>query len=218
MADHEQALVAHQFEDAAQQKETSTLGMWIFLSTEILFFGGMFMGYIVYRSMYPEAFALGSRHLNLLIGSANTAILLTSSLTMALAVHAVHSGKKNRATLFLIVTMFFGLCFLGLKATEYTEVFGEHFNPGPNFHFIVAGMRQLEIFFLFYFLLTAVHALHMIVGVGILSVMLIKNVRGRFSPSYYTPIEVSGLYWHFVDIIWIFLYPLLYLISAQSHL
>jgi cytochrome c oxidase subunit 3 len=205
--------VAHQFDDQEQQKEASTLGMWVFLATEILFFGGMFMGYIIYRWLYPEAFALASQKMDLALGAVNTAVLLTSSLTMALAVRAAQVGSRKGTVLLLLVTAGFGIVFLGIKGIEYYHKFVEHLVPGPNFEFDPAHASHAEIFFILYFLLTGVHALHLLVGICLTGVMAYMAWRGRFTPEYYSPVEVSGLYWHFVDIIWIFLFPLLYLIN-----
>lgn len=209
--------VAHQFDDREQQKEASTLGMWIFLATEILFFGGMFMGYIIYRWLYPEAFALASQKMDLALGAVNTAVLLTSSLTMALAVRAAQVGSRKGTVVLLIATMFFGVVFLGIKGIEYYHKIIEHLVPGPGFEFDPAHASHAEIFFILYFLLTGVHALHLLIGVGLTGVIAYMAWRGRFSPEYYSPVEVSGLYWHFVDIIWIFLFPLLYLINLSLH-
>jgi cytochrome c oxidase subunit 3 len=187
--------------------------MWVFLATEILFFGGMFMGYIIYRWLYPEAFALASQKMDLALGAVNTAVLLTSSLTMALAVRAAQVGSRKGTVLLLLVTAGFGIVFLGIKGIEYYHKFVEHLVPGPNFEFDPAHASHAEIFFILYFLLTGVHALHLLVGICLTGVMAYMAWRGRFTPEYYSPVEVSGLYWHFVDIIWIFLFPLLYLIN-----
>ncbi len=205
--------VAHQFDDREQQKDASTLGMWIFLATEILFFGGMFLGYIVYRWLYPEAFALASQKMDLALGTINTAVLLTSSLTMALAVRAAQVGSRKGTVLLLVATMALGVIFLGIKGIEYYHKIVEHLVPGPKFEFDPAHAAHAEIFFVLYFLLTGVHALHLLIGVGLTGVIAFMAWRGRFSPEYYSPVEISGLYWHFVDVIWIFLFPLLYLIN-----
>lgn len=207
------SFVAEQFEDMSQQKEASTLGMWTFLATEVLFFGGMFMSYITYRHAYPEAFAEASRHTILLYGTVNTAILLTSSLTMALAVNAAQHGRRNQLALFLLVTLFFGLCFLGVKGLEYHEDLQENLWPGP--HFRASLPPQAQIFWFLYWVMTGLHALHVTVGIVLIGIMAMLSRRGRFSGSYYTPVEVTGLYWHFVDIVWIFLYPLLYLVNRS---
>jgi cytochrome c oxidase subunit 3 len=209
--------LAHQFDDLDQQHEASALGMWVFLVTEVLFFGGLFLTYAVYRSWYPEAFAAASREMLVWAGTLNTGVLITSSLTMALAVRAAQTGDRRRLVLFLVATMGLGGVFLGVKAFEYyTEIAAQHL-PGPGFEFEAEHIRHAQIFFSLYFLMTGLHALHMIVGLGVLTVMLWLSVRGRITAEYYIPIEVSGLYWHFVDIVWIFLFPLLYLIGRHVH-
>ncbi|HET9795435.1 MAG TPA: cytochrome c oxidase subunit 3 family protein [Thermoanaerobaculia bacterium] len=208
--------VAHQFDDAAQQHEAGLLGMWTFLVTEILFFGGMFAGYTVYRSLYPNAFRAGSHAMNLQIGSINTAVLILSSLTMALAVHASQTGRKKPLVAYLSVTMLFGLIFLGFKAIEWTAEFREHHVPGPHFSFGGPDPVHSQIFFSFYFAMTGMHALHMVIGLGLMTFLLITARQGRYGPEYHAPVVVGGLYWHFVDIVWIFLYPLLYLIGARK--
>jgi cytochrome c oxidase subunit III len=209
--------VAHQFDDREQQKDASTLGMWVFLATEILFFGGMFMGYIIYRWLYPEAFALASQKMDLALGTINTAVLLTSSLTMALAVRAAQVGSRKGIVVLLAATMVLGVIFLGIKGFEYYHKFVEHLVPGPNFEFDPAHAPHAEIFFILYFLLTGVHALHLLIGVCLTGVIAFKAWRGQFTEEYYSPVEVTGLYWHFVDVIWIFLFPLLYLINLTVH-
>jgi cytochrome c oxidase subunit 3 len=213
---HSPAL-AHQFDDMAQQKEASTLGMWVFLITEILFFGGLFATYLVYRHWYPDAFTAGSREMIVWAGTTNTAVLITSSLTMALAVHAAQTGERRLLIIFLMITMALGCVFLGIKAFEYYSEYVEHHVPGVNFQFEPEYFLHAQIFFSLYFVMTGLHALHMIIGLGIMSVMLWWAWRGVITPEYYNPIEVSGLYWHFVDIVWIFLFPLLYLIGRHVH-
>ena len=187
--------------------------MWVFLVTELMFFGGLFTGYAVYRSNYPLAFANASRHLPVVFGAINTAVLICSSLTMALAVRGAQLGKRKVLIGFLLVTMLLGSVFLGIKAVEYSHKFHENLVPGTAFIFEGPHAPQAQLFFSFYFTMTGVHALHMIIGIGILAVLVVRSWRGRFSPDYHTPVELTGLYWHFVDIIWIFLFPLLYLIS-----
>jgi cytochrome c oxidase subunit III len=209
------AVVAPQFDDAEQQQESSNLGMWLFLATEVMFFGGLFLGYTVYRSSFNTAFAEGSRRLDVLLGGINTAILLTSSLTMAMAVHSAQQGKRRRVVGFLVATILFGLAFLGIKFFEYFQKFEEHLVPGQGFQFVGADSRHTELFFSFYFSMTGVHAVHMIVGIGVLSTLILLTRSGRFSSKYYTPIEMAGLYWHFVDIVWVFLFPLLYLVDRS---
>jgi cytochrome c oxidase subunit III len=202
------------FNDLEQQREAATLGMWVFLCTEVLFFGGLFATYLVYRVWYSTTFGEASRELNLVLGATNTTVLITSSLTMALAVHASEVGRRTVLIGCLILTMLLGLVFLGIKGVEYYQKFVEHLVPGPNFRF-AAGGAQAQLFFSLYFALTGLHALHMVVGVSLLTVILIMALRGRFTPEWHTPVEISGLYWHFVDVIWIFLFPLLYLIDRH---
>jgi cytochrome c oxidase subunit 3 len=201
----------HHFYSMEQQLEASILGMWIFLVTEIMFFGGLFMAYIVYRSAYPDAWAAGSNHLDVWLGGANTLVLICSSVTMALAVRAAQVGSRNGQVVNLILTILFGTTFLVVKYFEYAEKFEHHLVPGPNFD--PALPAQQQIFFALYFIMTGIHAAHMVVGIGLMLVILAMAWKGRFGPGYYGPMEVSGLYWHFVDIVWIFLFPLLYLLG-----
>ncbi len=208
--------VAHQFDDAEQQHEASNLGMWAFLITEIMFFGGLFTIFAVYVSAYAEAFAEGSKHLDLVLGTVNTVVLLGSSFTMAMAVRSAQMGRRNRLRVYLSLTLVLGLVFLGIKAVEYGHKFEQHLVPGPNFSFTSPLAKNVQLFFSFYFAMTGMHALHMIVGVGILAVLLFQAWRGRYTTDYFTPVEVSGLYWHFVDIVWLFLFPCLYLVARHA--
>jgi cytochrome c oxidase subunit 3 len=213
---HSSAALAEQFDDLEQQHEASSFGMWVFLATEIMFFGGLFTAYILFRNFYLPAFEAGSRLLDVRIGAFNTAVLLCSSLTMALAVRAAQLGKKRLLITFLLLTLLLGLTFVGVKlALEWRHDYLDGFAPGVNWTFNGPDWRHIELFFVFYFFLTGVHALHMVIGVGILTVLIIMAARGRFSPQHYNAVEVSGLYWHFVDIVWIFLFPLLYLIGGR---
>ena len=213
---HHPAL-AHHFEDLGQQREAATLGMWVFLVTEVLFFGGLFAAYSIYRAWYPEAFAFASHELDITLGTINTVVLITSSLTMALAVHAAQTGDRRKLIGFLIVTMILGASFLGIKSVEYYHKFVEHHIPGPNFSFEAEYFRNAQIFFSLYFVMTGLHALHMIIGLGIMLWMLVWSLNGTITQEYASPIEISGLYWHFVDIVWIFLFPMLYLIGRHVH-
>jgi len=215
-ARHATTAPAHQFDSTAQQRETASLGMWVFLVTEMMFFGGLFLAYVVYRAAYPRAFVLGSHELDIVLGTTNTAVLIASSLTMALAVRSAQLGRRRGLVTFLVLTMILGSVFLGIKAYEYHHKYVEGFVPGPYFHYVGAEEPHVRIFFCLYFGLTGLHALHMIIGVGVLAVMLVMGARGRFGPNYYNPIECSGLYWHFVDIVWIFLFPLLYLVGRHT--
>ena len=284
----------HQFEDMEQQVDSVTIGMWVFLAQEIMFFGGMFTAYLVFRSKYPMAFAAGSNHLDPFWGGLNTLVLIVSSLTMALTVYYAQKGNRNMQVLLIILTMFFGTVFLGVKAVEYTgkyehgqipvdgwnkvikegehkeeaslrlpfevkaEAAGEgeevHANPRGDFHldaneaepivkivteeyakgdkgFLTDSekigyfsngefdmdkfTRKTQMFFWIYFVMTGLHALHMIVGLGIMLWLLYKAWKSTYSADYYSPVEIAGLYWHFVDIVWIFLFPLLYLLGRH---
>jgi cytochrome c oxidase subunit 3 len=214
--EHHPAL-AHHFDSLAQQTEASTLGMWVFLVTEVLFFGGLFAAYSIYRSWYPQAFAVASHELDIRLGTINTAVLITSSLTMALAVHAAQLGERRVLMTFLALTMLLGTVFLGIKGVEYYEKFAEHHIPGPGFQFEAEYFRNAQIFFSLYFVMTGLHALHMIIGLGIMTWMLVWARNGTITREYSSPIEISGLYWHFVDIVWIFLFPLLYLLGRHLN-
>jgi cytochrome c oxidase subunit 3 len=209
-----------QFDTAEQQKDASTLAMWIFLITEIMFFGGMFAVYTIYRSTYPIVFAVASSSIDVTWGAVNTCVLLLSSFTMVMAVRAGQLGQRNMIILFLILTLIFGGIFLGVKAKEWTDKYNEHHMPGQAaFHLegVPDGppQGQAKLFFSLYFAMTGLHALHMVVGVGIMLMLIFQAKAGKFSADYYTPIDISGLYWHFVDVIWIFLFPLLYLIDRH---
>jgi cytochrome c oxidase subunit 3 len=228
----------HHFETMAQQKEASTLGMWVFLLTEVLFFGGLFFAYIVYRVWYFDAFAEASRTLDITLGAINTAVLIGSSLTMALGVRAAQTSQRSATVFWLILTILLGCVFLGVKVVEYADKFEHHHVPGPNFvwaseheagpaaagaaaeHAAPANDAELQgltqIYFSLYFTMTGLHALHMIVGVVLMSVIAWMAHKGRFDAHYYTPVEMAGLYWHFVDLVWIYLFPLLYLVERHN--
>jgi len=214
---HHPPALAHHFEDLGQQSEAATLGMWVFLATEVLFFGGLFLAYTIYRAWYPDAFAVSSHELDIVLGTTNTIVLITSSLTMAMAVHSAQLGHRSKLMIFLALTMLLGLAFLGIKGVEYYHKFVEHHVPGPTFQFEEKYAREAQIFFSLYFVMTGLHALHMIIGLGIMIWMFIWSWNGTITREYSNPIEVSGLYWHFVDIVWIFLFPLLYLVGRHLH-
>lgn len=237
----------HHFNTMGQQKEAAVVGMWVFLLTEILFFGGLFAAYMVYRVWYFDAFAEASRSLDIFWGALNTAVLIFSSLTMAMAVRCAQTNKRNATVTWLILTMILGAVFLGVKVIEYADKFEHHHVPGYNYQWAAAheppaaggaehvapaaaapehaadghelslNADQLQlttqIYFSLYFTMTGLHALHMIIGIGIMSVITWMAWKGKFDEQYYTPVEMSGLYWHFVDIVWIFLFPLLYLVE-----
>ncbi len=206
---------AEQFDDMAQQRTAASLGMWVFLMTEMMFFGAMFLAYSTYRIFHTEGFAEGSRHMNIMLGTVNTFILLSSSFFMAMAVHAAEEGKNRKVLGFLLVTIVLGSAFVALKFLEYAQHLAEGLNPGPNFAWGGPYAPQVHLFISFYFVMTGTHALHMVVGLCLLSFLAFLAIRKTFTPEYNTPAEVVGLYWHFVDIVWIFLYPLFYLIDIH---
>ena len=284
---HHQPGLQHQFEDMGQQEESVSIAMWMFLVQEIMFFGGLFTAYLVFRSKYPMAFAAGSNHLNAFLGGANTLVLIVSSLTMALTVYYAQRGNRNMQVILIVLTMLFGATFLGVKAVEYTEKYNDglvpvtglnrvvkpethvrgheeevekpcyehktkeeeqsekYVNPTGEFqwkdcslakvaqdgNFLTSAEKvgyfsngqidankfrdRVRIFFWIYFVMTGLHALHMIVGLGLMTWLGYKAFRNTYSAEYYMPVEMSGLYWHFVDIVWIFLFPLLYLLGRH---
>ena len=246
-AAHHPAL-QHHFDTMGQQKEAAVIGMWVFLLTEILFFGGLFMAYMLYRTWYFDAFAEASRSLSLFWGGLNTAVLIGSSLTMAMAVRCAQTNQRKATVNWLILTTLLGMVFLGVKVIEYADKFEHHHVPGYNFQWAPAAgheaapaggadhaeaaaaaapHRELslnpeqlqlttQIYFSLYFTMTGLHALHMIIGIGLMSVITWMAWKGKFDAEYYTPVEMSGLYWHFVDIVWIFLFPLLYLVERHT--
>jgi cytochrome c oxidase subunit 3 len=286
--DHEHnhpAGLQHQFEDMKQQEESVSIGMWMFLVQEIMFFGGLFTVYLVFRSRFPMAFAAGSNHLDVVMGFVNTLVLIVSSLTMALTVYFAQKGNRNMQVILIILTMLFGATFLGVKVVEYTDKYNhglvpvtglnrkvkaqageehaeastapcwqvahgeehEYINPKGEFQwhdcslvkkaedekFLTPSEKigyfnpsngqidpdkfrdKVRIYFWIYFAMTGLHALHMIVGLFLMSWLLFKAWKNTFSAEYYMPVEMSGLYWHFVDIVWIFLFPLLYLLGRH---
>ena len=225
VAEHEHGPeLRHHFATPEQQREASTLGMWLFLSTEVMFFGGMFCAYLIYRYWYYDEFAAGSRSINIWLGAINTGVLICSSLTVALSVRAAQTGKRKTLVVLLVITLLFGLAFLGIKGIEWYQKFEEHHVPGLSFSAadLVHRYPQLHIdphhvqlYFSLYFALTGLHALHMVIGLGIFSFLTYKAWKSAYSPTYHTPIEIGGLYWHFVDIVWIYLFPLLYLIDRK---
>ena len=256
---HQTPGLAHHFDTPEQQKEAATIGMWAFLCTEIMLFGGIFMAYIVFRWAYPDIWATAATHLNTPLATLNTVVLLVSSLTVALAVSAVEEGKNRRAVVLLLVTIVLGFGFLGIKFTEYGEKFAhsagyqnpiawftggaalgenECLVPGQAFVFpadeavaeggaaataaegaahgeahAAPGLKSPhQIFFFLYFVATGLHAIHMVIGITLMSIITFMTARGRFSPAYSTPVEMGGLYWHLIDIVWVFLFPLFYLV------
>jgi cytochrome c oxidase subunit 3 len=214
----EETHLRHHFATAEQQMDAATLGMWTFLITEVLFFGGMFAAYAVYRNMYLDAFASTSQFMNVILGGTNTAVLICSSLTMVLAVRAAQLSNRKHLQLFLVLTMIFGSIFLVIKGFEYHDKWVEGLVPGIHWGGYTEHPQfahHAQILFFLYFCMTGMHALHMVVGLGLLSFLLLQAYRNVFNASYFAPVEMIGLYWHFVDIVWIFLFPLLYLIGHR---
>ncbi|MBW3565359.1 MAG: cytochrome c oxidase subunit 3 family protein [Acidobacteria bacterium] len=218
----EHRFLQHHFEDLFQQHESSTLGMWFFMAQEILFFGGLLAAYVVYRLNYYDAFIAASQHQDLVLGTTNTAVLILSSLTMALAVRSAQLARRKAIIGFLILTMLLGGVFVGIKAVEYYDHWEHHLVPGPAFEFhdpLPSDVlpQTVEMFYVLYFGLTGLHALHMVIGMGLVAWIAWRAHRNHFTPDYFGPVEVVGLYWHFVDIVWIFLFPLLYLIGRHPQ-
>jgi cytochrome c oxidase subunit III len=246
-AEHEaRPELRHHFAEVEQQRNAASLGMWWFLGTEIMFFGGMFCAYLIYRRWYFESFAAASRSLDLKVGTFNTVVLICSSLTVAMSVRAAQLGNRKLQVKMLLLTLLFGLSFLGIKTYEWGNKYKEHHIPTFSYYNVISGegdlikdnerllgidavkndpvkLREREaeiqqhtkLFYSLYFALTGMHAIHMIVGVGIFICITWMAYKGRFTPEYHTPLEIAGLYWHFVDIVWIYLFPLLYLIDRR---
>jgi cytochrome c oxidase subunit III len=214
-------VLEHQFQDLEQQHDVAALGMWVFLATEVLFFGVLFLGVSVNRYRFPESFEKASEKLNVTIGAINTVVLLVSSLMMVLAVHFAQLGQRRRVVLFLLLTAGLGLLFLVFKAYEYYTDYRDFLIPGWRFRpeeWTGSGVNpyQVELFLMFYWIMTGLHALH--VTIGIIAVLVIAGLagKGKFSSAYYSPVDVTGLYWHFVDLVWIFLFPMLYLLGTHT--
>lgn len=211
--------LAHHFADLEQQHEVAVLGMWVFLATELMVFGALFTGYAVYRAEYPAEFAAGSGKLKIWFGGINTVVLLSSSLTMALAVHAAQRGRRKELVTCLALTALLGTAFLVIKGFEYYGDYRDNLIPALAFHDQdwkpPLHPEKVKLFLLFYYIMTGLHGVHLTIGIGYMTVLTILAHRGRFTPQYYGPIEVGGLYWHFVDVVWLFLLPLLYLIGPR---
>jgi cytochrome c oxidase subunit 3 len=197
--------------DLPQQHEAAQLGMWAFLATEVLFFGSLIFAYAVYRFGYPADFAAAARHTRIVIGTANTAILLTSSFLVAWAVAAAKLWEARLAAILLIVAALMGAGFLALKALEYSFEYREHLVPGADFVFAAHNARGTELFFLFYFIATGLHSIHVLVGIVVLALVARRVGQGAYGDAYHAPLMVAALYWHFVDVVWIFLFALIYL-------
>ncbi|MNR92104.1 Quinol oxidase subunit 3 [compost metagenome] len=216
MPDHASPLKP-QFDDLNQQHASDVLGMWIFLATEILLFGGLFLGYTAYRLSYPAAFAIGSAQMEMGLGTLNTAVLLTSSLTMALAVHASRRENAKTCARLLLLTALLGLVFIGIKGTEYVHHYQDGLAPSLNFTFAGPHAAQVALFFVFYFVMTGLHAVHLLIGIGIVLVLAAFAHKGRLQGMHAMPIVLGGLFWHLIDVVWVFLYPTFYLIAPAAH-
>ena len=219
------SVLAHHFAALEQQRGAAVLGMWIFLATELLVFGALFTGYTVYRFKFPAEFAAGSDRLNLWYGGINTFVLLSSSFTMVLAVYGAQTGRRNLVVGCLALTALLGTAFLVIKGFEYHGDYVERLIPGLAFqdkdwtqgeHPVIA--KNVKLFLMFYYIMTGLHAVHLIIGIGIMTILTVMAWRGQFTPHYYDPLEVGGLYWHFVDVVWLFLLPLLYMIGHRLPL
>ena len=227
----------HHFETIGQQRDAVSFAMWLFLLTEVMFFGGLFTAYLIFRNWYYPAFVQGSHQLNIGWGTANTAVLITSSLTLAMGVWCAETKRKGGLVLYLGLTFILGVAFLGIKSIEYSEKWEKHHIPGIRYsvqsfvdpasdpevynvyHDKPLGLdmaRHTELYFFLYFAMTGMHALHMIIGIAILGFMIVRAQAGAYTSGNIAFVENFGLYWHFVDIIWIFLFPLLYLISRHQ--
>jgi len=244
---HRTGALYGQFNTLEQQKDTASLGMWIFLVTEVMFFGGIMLAYAINRHTYFHAFAVGSNTLSIQLGTINTGVLLASSFTMAMAVWSAQTGKQKLIPMFLTLTILLGFIFFGVKYVEYAQKFHHHLVPGRNFDItycvnnpekcedidakdlnierneIEEAMQadpdlnaHAQLYYSAYFGMTGLHALHMVIGAGLLLWLLRGSLAGRFTPEWNTPVDIVGLYWHFVDIVWIYLFPLLYLIDRHK--
>ncbi len=208
--------VAEQYDDPVQQREAATLGMWLFLATEILFFGVLFASYTVCRVLYTEGFAAASRRTDMLLGTLETAVLLTSSALVALGVRAIKLDRRTRACALLAGTAVLGATFLVMHGFEYHQEYTEPLVPGIDFLQRGPHARAVELFFCLYYFITGFHSLHVLIGVAIMAVLAVRIARGAFGPGRFTTLELAALYWHLVDIVWISVYPLIYLVGRSG--
>ncbi len=205
--------LAHHFVDSEQQFDSAKFGMWVFLVTEILFFGGLFVAYIIYRAWNPDLYFLAAKELDTVMGGVNTLVLIGSSLTMALAIRSAQLNQQRNIIVYLLITIGLAMTFMVIKYFEYTHKFDMGIFPGEYYTYDGIDHPKAAIFFSIYYMMTGLHGIHVIIGVGLMVYLLIKVRQNAYNAEYYTPIEITGLYWHLVDIIWIFLFPLLYLID-----
>ena len=208
--------VPEQFDDPVQQREAATLGMWAFLATEILFFGVLFAGYTYCRVLYPDAFAEASRHTDMLLGTIETAVLLISSCAVALSVREVQLGGRGLATALLGAAALLGSSFLVMHGFEYAAEYREGLIPAIRFTQQGVYAHGIEIFYCLYYFITGFHSVHVFIGVALMIAMAWRTWRGEFDARYHTPLELTALYWHLVDIVWIFVYPLIYLVGRAG--
>jgi len=213
VAQEHKSFVQHHFVDADQQFDAAKMGMWVFLVTEILFFGGLFAAYIIYRAWYPELFVEASDQLDTFWGAVNTVVLIGSSLTVAMAIRSAQLNQKKGMMINLLITIALACVFMIIKYFEYTHKFHLGIFPGEYYTFEGISHPKANIFFSIYYMMTGLHGVHVVIGIGLMIWLLVKASKNTYSSEYYTPVEIVGLYWHLVDIIWIFLFPLLYLID-----
>jgi cytochrome c oxidase subunit 3 len=204
---------AHHFASADDEFEAAKQGMWLFLVTEVLMFGGLFVAYGIFRGLYPEMFHEAHKMLQIPMGATNTVVLITSSVTMLFAVTSTQRGKREHAMFYLVITFLLACCFLVIKYFEYSHKFHDGLLPGAYFHNDELKDPKTPLFFSLYFLMTGLHGIHVLIGMGLMAWLFKRTANREFSPSYYTPVELVGFYWHFVDLVWIYLFPLLYLVS-----
>jgi len=207
-----QGRLAHHFPDMKTQEHAARMGMWLFLSTEILLFAVLFTAYALYRFLFPLGFEEASKLAHVTMGATNTVVLITSSLTVALAIHHARKGENRKVVGLLAITIAFGALFMVLKGFEYYHHFLDGQLPGRFYHYAGVTGPGVSMYFTVYFLMTGLHGLHVLIGMGLLTWVAVRAARGHFGPGYSTPVELSGLYWHLIDLIWIFLFPLLYLV------
>jgi cytochrome c oxidase subunit 3 len=212
-AEREQPFLQHHFSTAEQQADAGKIGMWLFLVTEVLLFGGLFVGFTIMQSAHHAAFVAAHHHLDRTLGFINTVVLLSSSYTMVMAVWSAQNERRKKLIVYLILTIAFACAFLGIKYIEYSHKFHEGLLPGRYYHHAGDAVPGQFMFFSFYFMMTGLHGLHIVAGIAVIAWILRRAIRGEFTRQFYTPVDLVGLYWHLVDIIWIFLFPLLYLIT-----
>ncbi len=207
--------VAMHFKDDVHQYSSNKEGIWLFMATEILMFGGLFVGYTIYHTMYPEMFAEGAKYLDWKLGFVNTLVLILSSFTMALGIYFNQKNQPKKAVLALAATLLCGAIFMVIKYFEYTHKFHLGIYPGQmlNLDLVKPEHANLGLYFGFYFCMSGLHGIHVLLGMGMITWVMIRTMRGEFHSNYYTPVEGVGIFWHIIDLIWIFLFPLLYLVG-----